>query len=294
MTGRLFLHIGPPKTATTSLQAALEALVHPRYAYAGVYQPRERNEGSLASHLHHAVLGNTAATQNAVEGIESLLSAGKVVLLSEEMLSLEQQGITTEAKIARLGEILTGIETTMVVTLRSPTEGLASLYQELYPGLPLDLQLDFTRFCISGRSQCFDYMGLKEDLELVGLEDIRWLNFSSILGGALTTRDIFGQYDLWNGEALSLPQLNVSAQGAGGGRKLPGVNAKAIGRHPYVRRVIDSTGLRGGGLIRIAGTLLERVPLRRPRSQPLVVPEPCAEALTKGYEALLRQEMAQG
>lgn len=137
MEGRLFLHIGPPKTATTSLQVAFERLSHPRYSYGGTFQPRERNTGSLAHQLHRAVGEGAPALPAQVAAVEAKLAEGGIVLISEEMLSLRQEGVATAAKIARLGRLFSGLPVTVLATLRDPVEALPSLFQELRAGLPL-------------------------------------------------------------------------------------------------------------------------------------------------------------
>lgn len=60
-TGKLYLHIGPPKTATTSLQIALQQANLPGVHYGGIFQPRESNVGSIAHLLHQAACGRLAA-----------------------------------------------------------------------------------------------------------------------------------------------------------------------------------------------------------------------------------------
>ena len=55
--GKLYLHIGPPKTATTSLQVAFQETDLAALHYGGTFQPREANAGSLAQTLHRATAG---------------------------------------------------------------------------------------------------------------------------------------------------------------------------------------------------------------------------------------------
>lgn len=286
MTGRIFLHIGPPKTATTSLQVALETLEHPDYVYGGTLQPRDRNAGSLANDLHLALLEDAHAGARAVEALGKLLAAGKTVMISEEMLSLEQRGITTAAKIGRLGVLLKGLPTTVLITLRQPAEALPSLYQELYRGLPRDMQRDFPLFCSSGRAACFEYERLEVQLASAGLREPRWIDFDDISHGRLTTQNVFGEHDLWNGHYLPVAKLNVGAKVLRGQRRLPVATLRAIGRNQLVSSAIDGLGLRGGRLVKFTADLLGRVPLRKDHIRTLLVPEDRAAELAQGYEAL--------
>lgn len=289
MTGRVYLHVGPPKTATTSLQTAMEAIEHSGYAYAGVLQPRDRNSGTLANLLHKATLGDDGAAASLVERLRAEVSRHELVVISEEMLSLEQNGISTADKIEKIGTLLAEFEVVPVVTLRDPRKGLPSLFQEIHAGLPLGLQLSFAAFCASGYAKCYDYGALKDLLAAIGFGSARWLDFTRITQGALTTGDVFGSGDLWNDARLSVPRLNVSVQSASGERELPRVSARAIGRNPLVRRVIDGMGLRGTRLTRTLGGIADRLSLDRMRSPALEVPEDCLNSLLPGYLAIVRE-----
>ena len=79
-TGKLYLHIGPPKTATTSLQIALQKADLPRLHYGGTFQPRDNNVGSLAQTLHQAAAGRLttkdADVRAALGDISKILRGG--------------------------------------------------------------------------------------------------------------------------------------------------------------------------------------------------------------------------
>ena len=105
MKGRVFLHVGPPKTATTALQLAFEDLRHPKYVFGGTFQPRVRNKDSLADVLVKATGGDGEAAATVIERVKNSLVDGDIVLISEEMLSLEQKAVPMCEKIERLGAI---------------------------------------------------------------------------------------------------------------------------------------------------------------------------------------------
>lgn len=292
MTGRLFLHIGPPKSATTSLQVALEGLVHERYRYDGVFQPRERNSGSLAQRLHNAVLGGSDSDTGAsLKTLRDWITSGGIAVVSEEMLSLQQGSLSTADKLGRIGRLLSGIPTTVLVTLRDPVEALPSLFQELWSGLPLSLQLDFPRFCSDGRTDCYDYALLSRCLEDAGLDDLRWLDFRVLSGNQLTTGDLFGPLDLWQSQPMALEKLNTGAKAASGSaRRIGRSSLRAIGRAPPIRAAIDRLGLRGSRLLRWGAALSDRVKLGPEEGfRTLVVPPQRAEALRAGHAAMLER-----
>lgn len=289
MTGRLFLHIGPPKTATTSLQLAFESLEHPQYRYLGVFQPRERNQGSLAQQLHTEVnKGEDGPLYSSVEQIKLLVRSGGIVLLSEEMLSLAQNNITTADKIALLGRLFNEIPVTVLTTLRDPIDGLPSLYQELYQNLPFELAMSFSRFCSSDCSECFNYGYLATNLEDAGFSDVRWLDFQGVKAGTITTEDIFGTFDLWCCSPLATTKTNVGEKsGDGSSRILKPLTLKGLGRSPASRALIDTLGLSGTPFIKGLSAILDRISIRRNRKRKLVVPSTRAKELCDGYDRAL-------
>lgn len=92
MTGHLYLHIGPPKSGTTSLQHTFERIQHPRFVYGGVYQPRERNRGTLANRLDHALQEGEQNDGNAIqEKNKRSRHCGEACVISEEVLLVNQR-----------------------------------------------------------------------------------------------------------------------------------------------------------------------------------------------------------
>ena len=79
-TGKLYLHIGPPKTATTSLQIAFQEAHLSGLHYGGTFLPRENNVGSLAETLHQAAAGRLttkdADVRAALGDISKILRGG--------------------------------------------------------------------------------------------------------------------------------------------------------------------------------------------------------------------------
>ncbi|MBC7180972.1 MAG: hypothetical protein H5U14_12920, partial [Roseovarius sp.] len=152
MTGRLFLHIGPPKTATTALQHAFEEIADETLIYGGTFQPRERNAGSLSDILLRAASGRRAyrgrQLEEALTRIREDVRSGKTVVISEEMLSLSMTTPMAD-KLAFLGQCFAGLPTTIILCARDPQEAIPSLYQELYRSQSFLTKLSFSRFCQS-------------------------------------------------------------------------------------------------------------------------------------------------
>jgi hypothetical protein len=289
MNGRLFVHVGPPKTATTSLQVALDRLRHGRFLYQGVFQPRDKNRGSFADLLHGAVLhGPGDRFDCALREVRALVRGGGIVMVCEEMFSLQQGELTTDAKIGRLKELLSDVPTTFLATLRDPVEALPSLFQEVQAGLPLPLRMSFARFCADNWAACYDYPRLAATLHGMPVADLRWIDFRTLAEGRLTTADLFGEHDLWSGRPLMLERLNVGESSEDGGiRRLQPVTLRSVARVDAVRAVIGGLGLQGSGLFRWGAALSDRVRVLRGGEVRLAVPKERAETLRAGHRAML-------
>lgn len=134
MTGRIIVHIGLPKTATTALQHDLfPQLANPSTLYLGVRQPRE---GNPQHHLYKDFIAavNGAETMETVrEELRRHMNDGQTLLLSEEMLTVSQPGISWRHKLRRLALLLKDLDYALIVTVREPATALFSYYAELYP-----------------------------------------------------------------------------------------------------------------------------------------------------------------
>ena len=134
MSGKLFIHIGLPKTATTTLQTEF----FPRLScngvdYVGVYQPRsERHQRSLyRDFLAAAYTGsNIKAVRNE---IASKLFMGVSLLISDEMLTVSDGEFTWHGKLKNLGALVSGLDYHVILTVREPASALFSYYVETYP-----------------------------------------------------------------------------------------------------------------------------------------------------------------
>ncbi len=129
MTRRIILHIGPPKTGTSSLQemlfAAQEALMEQGVAYPtlGRHSRMPRAAG------HHGIpavaQANAALPAPLLEWIDGLPAGHTVVLSSEDFTSLDP------AKVSHLAAQLTGFEVEVIYYARRWDRLLPSVWQEL-------------------------------------------------------------------------------------------------------------------------------------------------------------------
>jgi hypothetical protein len=130
LQSKIVIHVGLPKTATTSLQTGLFPYISKEYVeYLGVFQPR----GTKNEHELYSVLVGYIRNGGDVNLVRNLLinklSEGKVLLLSEEMIVV---GAKWRECLERLGAALKGLNYQIVVTVREPAEALFSYYCEQY------------------------------------------------------------------------------------------------------------------------------------------------------------------
>lgn len=130
---KIFVHIGLPKTATTSLQTDLfPFLAGENIEYLGVFQPRESfTQSEFYRDFLKAVGGEIYITEFREALYQQL--ARKTLILSEEMISVSWDWISWRMKLANLGEVLEGFEYEIIVTVREPEAAMFSYYCEMYP-----------------------------------------------------------------------------------------------------------------------------------------------------------------
>lgn len=217
---RLFLHIGPPKTASTAFQQFMQSHAA-TFHYGGTSQPRDFHGAELSSRLHYACAypatdppGTVPLAIRVPTEISRLLESGRNLLVSEEMFLVDHFS-THQEKLTRLSLLLSDIPTTIILVVRDPVAGLSSLYQQLYANLPIAQQLQFTRFLRTNQARVFDYEHLSRLLRANGFDDVRCIGFDSLVSAGLMSTDIFGRHE---GDAfrVALPTGNASKKIRGG------------------------------------------------------------------------------
>lgn len=191
---RLFIHLGPPKTATTALQSFMQERHGSPIAYKGIHQPRSAEDQSLCSRLYHAVCATPpgdAARLSLRTEILDLLGEGRDILISEEMFLVDQH-IPHQEKISRLFGFLAGLPVSIVLCLRDPLDAVRSMYQELFGTLRLVEKLSFNKFLAGNQPRVFDYRYLVHLIGSSGTRDIRIVRFEDLVDGRLDFNAIFG------------------------------------------------------------------------------------------------------
>ena len=201
---------------------------------------------------------------------------GGDVILSDEMFLVEQRHSPFADKLRRLSELLAEIPAVVLLTLRDPRDGLPSLYQELFNGLPLPEKLSFARFCRGPRARCYDYTFVHDTLTCAGFRDIRGIDFIDLTAGQVPLSRVLG-HDTPKDVMLTLGRVNAGGKSGPDKRSLPPVSLKAIGSMRPIRAALDRSGLRGTGLHRHAAATLDLIRLRPGDARQLRVPDNTAD-----------------
>ncbi|MBY5931371.1 hypothetical protein KUV51_00045 [Tateyamaria omphalii] len=226
MTAKIFIHIGPPKTGTTALQVAVQEVDLAHAQYCGCFQPRDKNTGLSAKVLGHAHFPNAKGAPKRPEirkEFEDALAAGNSVFISEEMLLLGDRHCQSPDRLDVLADMLRGLPTVILLTLRRPSDAIPSLYQELYLGLERKYWSDFDGFCTSRHVHCYRYKSVIRRLSQLGFENLVLLNFEAL--------DDFpkhmAQFPELDGiqNITALQKKNAGKTGGKGKRWLPAIDA---------------------------------------------------------------------
>ncbi|MDX1695600.1 MAG: hypothetical protein R3208_17680 [Ketobacteraceae bacterium] len=166
MPKRVYVHIGLPKTATTTLQ--LDYFPHvnnDEYFYLGVFQPRaQKVQDPLFLQIISAARSGDGLEEVSQALTERLEVEQRSLIISEEMLTVGSAEVTWQEQLSNLSKILSGIDHKVLVTVREPVSAMFSFYVELYDrfqkkGLPFsELALHDNDFGI------YHYDGLLEVL----------------------------------------------------------------------------------------------------------------------------------
>lgn len=165
MKNRIILHLGLPKTGTTSLQKD----VFPRLNcnYLGVVQPRDMRQSDLFLKISNYSISGADLEKETIRADLAAQLRFSNLLISEESFLVDsifkKQYFSWQEKIRNLAELLLPFETEILVTLRKPLEGLESYYSELAESDYAEevAQFSFVDFIrASNFAKIFDYFAL--------------------------------------------------------------------------------------------------------------------------------------
>jgi len=130
-TGKVIVHVGLPKTATTSLQVDFfPELESKNVCYLGVRHPRNgTSQNSLFECFVESLI--TGDVEIIRAELFRLLSEGKVIILSEEMITVSLNNLSWRTKLKNLSRILDGMNYSLLLTVREPVSAMFSYYVEI-------------------------------------------------------------------------------------------------------------------------------------------------------------------
>lgn len=128
---KIFVHIGLPKTATTTLQSQLFSnVLDENIRYLGVMQPRIEDQSPFYTVFYRSIMrGDVDATRIMLDG---LLQDGQSILISEELILVSEKDADWRTKLRNLAAILRGFDYTLILTVREPSSAIYSYYVERY------------------------------------------------------------------------------------------------------------------------------------------------------------------
>lgn len=219
MKGKLVIHIGPPKTATTSLQLTLQQLECPGFHFAGVRQPRDESKTTLAGIILQYLRRGDVGTLKAdiQHTISDLLSRFDLVVLSEEMFVSHQHNTPLQRKVIRLFELMGEFTPRIVFCLRDPRQAIPSFFQEANRQWPTTFQ-DYGHFLRSEFIDCFDYEELKSKFKLAGFGEVLTFMFEDYINGQLTLYQFAGVKISQEVVPLLPLKANISARVSSSGK----------------------------------------------------------------------------
>lgn len=195
MSGRLLVHAGLPKTATTTLQTQYFPCLPPdQIHYLGVRQPRSRGQDALYRLFVEAVCEGVEAP-GLHQGLAQLLDQGLHVVVSEEMFTVSTlRGAGWQLKLQRLAGILERYDHSVMVTVREPVQASFSYFVELQSRFRA-LGLDYVTAVLSDDAmQIFHYQTLLGCLDAnFSPGRVHFIGFDDVVSGDL------GRLDRWSG-----------------------------------------------------------------------------------------------
>lgn len=181
---KLIIHIGPPKTGTTSIQSALAGDLPDNIAFLGAFQPRTLNGPTLCSELNDYSRGGLHIGDDRLiqfrEKLDANMRAGMISVVVEEVLLDSSQKIPWDQKLKNLHGFVAPYNPVISIALRHPLQGIPSLHKEFYPALGRLQRRSILLFSRSHQCQVFNYRYLLKESAEAGFEKVNLVSFDDI------------------------------------------------------------------------------------------------------------------
>ncbi|TLS78412.1 hypothetical protein FE236_01280 [Mariprofundus erugo] len=187
--GKIVVHIGLPKTATTTLQMdVFPALPEERITYLGVCQPRESAVSTELYYQFAQAVNSGLGIEEVRRSIGRALDSSRTLIISEEMFTVCTNVSTWRQKLGFLQQMIAGFDYELIVTVREPAAALFSYYCEMFPWFNHERQHSFVGLALNDeRMEIFHYGKLTGYLlSLFDKERIHVIKFEDIIAGDLS------------------------------------------------------------------------------------------------------------
>jgi hypothetical protein len=217
MPGKLVIHVGLPKTATTTLQSDWFPLLEEQAGvrYLGVRQPRTSEQDPVYVECMRAI-HEPAALAQARLLLEGVLRESRVVVWSEEMLTAGNAAMSWPTKLERLGALVRGLDYLILCGIRDPVEASFSYFVEKHSKF-VDQSMSFEKAAIEDDAMAvYRYGRLLEVLDSVfPAERTFFIGFHDITAGHLER--LADKMGVEGGQVPSklLPNRNAKSRAAG-------------------------------------------------------------------------------
>lgn len=190
--GEIIIHIGPPKTATTSFQKFFLYNSFNEISYEGIIQPRIKNDGTICKLISDSTVEyakGDGINKNEIRNIE--LTKSSHCLLSEESFLVNGQAIRWQDKMEGLYKITHHLNPILLIVVRNPIDAIRSYYQEMYYKLDKNKIKSIDDFAESNYCTIYKYDELLSFIHNIGFSSIRLLGFDKLINKQYKISDIF-------------------------------------------------------------------------------------------------------
>lgn len=194
---KLFIHIGPPKTATTSLQVYLERARLSNVAFLGKFQrdfevKREIGITKVISRVIRYLKGNGGLELlNSIQtSIDLFFETSDVIIISEEKFIFHENW---KEKLFKLADLFRKYDPVIIYGFRDSQHAVPSYYCESYNYLEEMYLKNYEAFVNSEWVEIYNLKIVDEVLKEVGFNKLHIYEFNEFIKGKLSLNNIFGE-----------------------------------------------------------------------------------------------------
>ena len=172
------IHIGPPKTGTTTIQFLLDKYKNDIFIGAG------SQKKDLSEKIRNFFIGGDDLILEEIHfAIVNLLDKNSTLVYSDERVLMEYSEYENwKQHLNRLKEVFSieGVKTEVIITIRNPADALPSLYQQL-KNIKWVSDITLQEFINTRQAQIFNYFALEREIYQSGFDKIKYFDFNNLL-----------------------------------------------------------------------------------------------------------------